>query len=379
MKIAFFSDTWLPNKDGVVTTMINYRRELEAEGHSVFIFASADSKTIKQNADERVFLFRSLPFPPYPQYKIALFPFPAKNKALENKVELVHCHGIASMGLAALNTASDLKLPSVATFHTLIPSATRVITKSEMGQKIAAQVAWRAMAAFYSRFDAVTVPSHAIQRALAEHGVHSTIVPNAIDTVRFKPGLDGSAIRKKLGLARGEKMVLTTGRVSLEKNVDVLVRAARGVENSRFVIVGDGPARKELMRLAHSEGVIHKFIFTGLVSDAELPQYYAACDVFVTASTFETQGLALLEAMACGKPAVAADALALPEAVENGKNGFLFRPFSEAECAGKISAVLNADKKTYARMARTSRKVAEKYSLFESTRKLVAVYEKLLH
>ena len=148
MKIAFFSDTWSPNKDGVVTTMLNYRAELEKRGNDVFVFASADSKAIKHNADPKVFLFRSLAFPPYPQYKIALFPFPAKNRALENGVQIVHCHGIASMGLAALNTAADLKLPSLATFHTLLPSATKIITKSEVGQKLAAQVAWRAMAAF---------------------------------------------------------------------------------------------------------------------------------------------------------------------------------------------------------------------------------------
>ena len=208
--------------------------------------------------------------------------------------------------------------------------------------------------------------------------MHSHVVPNALDTQRFHPGIDGSAIRRKLGLQQGEKMVLTTGRVSREKNLDVLVRAARGVENARFVIVGDGPSHKELLRLAHSEGVSHRFVFTGLVSDEELPHYYAASDVFATASTFETQGLALLEAMACGKPAVAADALALPEAVHEGKNGFLFRPSSEAECAAKINDVLNADEKTYAKMARNARKTAELYSIPVSTGKLIAVYEKLL-
>jgi len=377
MRIAFFSDTWIPNKDGVVTTMLNYRRELEKRGHDVFVFASADPKTIRQNTDPKTFLFRSLTFPPYPQYKIALFPFPAKKKALENGVQIVHCHGIA-MGLPALTTARDLELPSIATLHTLIPAATRFITNSEVGQRLAAKIAWKAMAAFYSRFDLVTVPSHVIQRALREHGVDSIVVPNALDTERFRPEIDGSAVRRKLGLRKGERMVLTTGRVSREKNLDVLIRASQGVEKARFVIVGDGPARKELMRLAHSEGVASRFVFTGLVSDADLPRYYAACDVFATASTFETQGLALLEAMASGKPAVAADALALPEEVKNGKNGFLFKPFSEAECAAKISAVLNADKKTYASLAKNARKTAEQYSIPASTRKLLAVYEKLL-
>lgn len=376
MKIAFFSDTWAPNKDGVVTTMRNYRAELERRGHEVFIFASSDSKTIRQNKDRRAFLFASVPFPPYPQYKIAIYPLTSISIVRKKKMELVHCHGIASMGLAALTVARDLNLPSMATFHTLIPSGTKVITKSKLGQQIAAKIAWKAMLAFYRRFDTVTSPSRVMQAALAEHGIPSTVVPNAVDTRRFHPGINGRAVRSHLGLKKGERLVLVAGRASREKNSDVLIRAVKRVPDAKLVIVGEGPARKELMQLALKEGLAGRVSFTGLISDAELAHYYAACDVFATASTFETQGLALLEAMACGKPVVGANAMAIPEAVHDGKNGFLFRPFDERDCAEKIEKALHV--KNYSSLSKNARKTAEQFSIPASTTKLLGAYDKLL-
>ena len=377
MKIAFFTDTYLPNVDGVVTTMVNYRDEMQARGHEVFVFSSGDRKAREANKDKRVFFFPSVRFPPYPQYKIAIFPFSSEDIAAGKKIELVHSHALASMGLAAIKTAKDLKIPLVGTFHTMVPIAAK-----KMLGKTAERIAWKAVKIFYSQFDVVTSPSKTTQAILADKGVESIVLPNAVDTAKFNPSLDNGVVKNILG---AEKIVLVAGRLSQEKNVDVVIKAAgevlkstRGQFKTKFVVTGEGPARKQLEALIADEGLEKDFVLTGFLQPDELPLYYAAGDCFATASTFETQGLALLEAMACGKPAVGADAMAIPESIREGENGFLFKPGDAAECAEKIIRVLTAKKSDYARMAKNARATAEQYSIPKSTEKLLQIYDGLL-
>ncbi|MFH1779863.1 MAG: glycosyltransferase [Candidatus Micrarchaeota archaeon] len=381
MNIAFFSDTYLPNVDGVVTSILNYRQQLEKTGNKVFIFASGDKQAIKNNQDPRVFYYKSIKFPPYPQYKIALFPYSAKKTCKENNVEIIHCHGIASMGLAAIKTAKDLNLPLIGTYHTMIPDATKIISNKEWVKNLAAKLSWTAMKTFYGQFDVVTVPTKTIKDLLKEHGIETTVVPNAVNTEKFNPDLDKHVIRKIFNIKKNEKLVLTTGRVSKEKNLEVVVNAAELLvkqENVKFLISGSGPFKPELEKLVEDKGLKEKVIVTGFVEDSELPFMYAGCDCFVTASTFETQGLALLEAMACGKPVVGAKAMAIPEAVEDDKNGFLFEAFDAKECSDKILKVLNSDEKTYSALCKNARKTAEKYSIKNSTTKLMDAYKKIV-
>ncbi|NUN11924.1 glycosyltransferase [Candidatus Micrarchaeota archaeon] len=377
MNIGFFTDTYLPNIDGVVTSILNYRGELERKEHKVFIFSSGDKQAIKNNHDPRVFFYDSIKFPPYPQYKLALFPFTAKAKCKENEIELIHCHAMASMGLAAIKTANDLDLPLVGTFHTLIPNAFKLISKKKWVNDIASTISWKAIKAFYKPFDVVTCPTKTISNLMAEEGIKSVVVPTAVDTNRFTTELDKQVIRKIFKIDKDEKIILTTGRVSAEKNLEVVVNAAELLlkeRKAKFIISGDGPFKEELLKLVDDKGLKDNFIFTGFVEATELPFMYAASDCFVTASTFETQGLALLEAMACGKPVIGANAMAIPEAIDENKNGFLFQPFDALECSQKIIKVLDASAEDYKKMSANARKTAEKYSIEKSTEKLLDAY-----
>ena len=383
MKIAFFTDSWLPNVDGVVTSMLNYRKELEHRGHDVWIFTTGSRESMLLNKDPQVFAYRAVPFPPYPQYRLALNPFPSKAVVEKKNVELVHSHAIASMGLAAIKTARDLDLPLVGTYHTMIPYGVKLITSWEWSQRIAERLLWRAIKAFYQPFDLVTTPSEAARKSLEEHHVDAPtlVVPNGVDINRYNPRISGARVRKELGLKKNEKMIMVAGRLSHEKNVDVIVRALPQVlkqVDARLVITGKGPAEQTVHALAHDLGLGKKVVFMGFVPKERLGEYYSAADVLATASTFETQGLALTEAMACGTPAVGAKALAIPEAVEEGRNGFLFEPFDTEECAEKITKVLTAPKGEYARWSRNARKTAEQYSIPKTTQQLIKAYGRVL-
>lgn len=385
MKIAFFTDSYLPNVDGVVKSITTIRPELEKRGNQVFVFTSGTRADSKTNKDGRVFYYRSFKFPAYPQYKIAWFPYySARSKAVDLSLDLIHCHGMAAMGIAGKKTAGDLCVPVVGSFHTLLPKGIQTITKRKWTRKLGEALLWRAMEWFYRPLDLVISPSETIRKVLYEHKIDSVVVPNGLDVQNYSP-VDKSEAKKcvarKIGLKPGEKLVLSSGRMSKEKNHDVIVRAVGDVLrecNARFVFTGDGPARKEVEALAARSAYANRISFTGFVSEKELLDFYRAADVFVTASTFETQGMALLEAMACGTPVAGADSLAIPEVVHAGKNGFLFAPYDAGDCAQKIVRVLSAGKAKYSAFSKHARATAEKFSVPRATDKLLKAYEQVL-
>ncbi|MFA6049021.1 MAG: glycosyltransferase [Candidatus Micrarchaeia archaeon] len=387
MKIAFFSDTYFPNVDGVVNSMANYRGELEKRGNQVYVFASGDKQAKIHNLDKHVYFYDSVAFPPYPQYKIAMFPFTSTLDVRKiGKIKLIHSHAIASMGFAAIGASKALKIPLVGTFHTMIPIAAKAYAKPGWAKKIVSGIAWKAVSTFYKPFDLVTAPTAVIARLMSQHGVKNVaVVSNGIDINRFNPKVDPRPVRTMLGISPKTKVVLVAGRLSFEKNVDVLVQAAKHMKESRkcppdfkFIITGEGPAKSYCERLAKSHGLEKEVIFTGFLRSFELPFYYAACDVFATASTFETQGMALLEAMATGKPGVAANSLALPEAIREGENGHLFTPFDAEDCAQKICSLMRLTESGRKKFAKSARETAEEYSIPKSTDALLDAYAKVL-
>jgi len=208
--------------------------------------------------------------------------------------------------------------------------------------------------------------------------LEAAVVPNGVDVKRFKPC--GKAVaRRRTGLGVREKVVLTAGRLSFEKNVDVVLKAfalvLRQEGSARLVVTGGGPAERECKRLAVELGVGNRVSFPGFVGEGLLPAYYSAADVFVTASTFETQGLSLLEAMACGTPVVGANALAIPEAVDCGRNGFLFEPGDVDGCARELLKVLGAGGARRKSWSAAARRKALEFSLPKAVDALERVYE----
>lgn len=382
LKIAFYTDTYLPNVDGVVNAMLSYKGELERRGEEVFIFTSGTESEEREYGNSRTFFFESLVFPPYPQYKLAIFPLSSIRVASRARIDLIHSHAVASMGVAAIASAKALNLPLVGTFHTMMPKATFYLTKNIIGKKLFSEFAWQAVKQFYSPFDIVTAPSKVIERLLNKNGIERTaVVPNGINPHKYAAKYDPQIVRKLLGIPKHEKIILSAGRLSEEKNVDVLISAfakVRKVHPAKLVIQGDGPAKLKYMKHAKRLGLGKEVIFTGFVKDFEVPFFYCAADVFATASTFETQGLALLEAMACENVCIGANSLAIPELIDNGKNGFLFRPFDETDCAEKMLHALSLRDGRKERLRKNARKTAMEYSIEKSTEKLMKAYKSVL-
>jgi glycosyltransferase involved in cell wall biosynthesis len=168
------------------------------------------------------------------------------------------------------------------------------------------------------------------------------VIPNPVDAQRFRPDVDGTAVRHRLGLRPDDQVVLLVARVVPHKGIEHLVEAAKFVPDARLVIVGDGPFLPEVRRLAVEFGVEERIQFQGKVPHRDLPEYYAACDVFVlpSVSRLEAFGIVALEAMATAKPVVVADIPGVREVVTDGVEGLLAEPVNAQDLAVKIEALL---------------------------------------
>ncbi len=380
LKIAFYTDTYLPAVDGVVTSIINSKRELERRGHQVSIFTSAESRSRPLTEIEKnVYAVHGVKFKKYPQYRMALFPFLAASKLTEINPDVMHAHTPFMMGISGLSMAKINKIPITATFHTFFANKSVLedySLSSGLGQRVLNKYSWPYARFFFNKCDRVIAPSETTQGILKRHHIINTsVVPNSVDTKVFNPAVNGARIRKTITGGSRDKIVLHVGRMSREKRIDVIIKAAARLKGKgiKFVFAGSGPAMHKYQQMALRCGLRDSVRFIGFVPEEQLPKYYAAADLFCTASTFETQGVVLLEALATGKPVVGADFLAIKEIIKNGRNGEKFKAGDSAACARKIEKVLN-NLDSYKETVST----AARYSVPKTTDMLLNVYRQII-
>ena len=278
-----------------------------------------------------------------------------------------------TLGLSAAWFSKRASLPAMASVETMIPDGVHYILPIKQAEGLGKAAAWAYLRWLYSNFRLVTAPSKHTQRLLAEHGIESTVLPSPVDTERFKPGKGGAMVRKQLGLG-GKKVVLSLGRVVKEKNYSFLLKVARRMQGeATFLVAGRGPYLEELRREVASSGLADTVRFAGFVPEELLPDYYNCADALLFPSKFETQGLTMLEAFACGKPACVLKGTPMEENMRQGKNGCAFSE-DEADCAEKLAACLSNGKG----MAQAARKTALEYSIPSCTARLLETYRKLL-
>lgn len=380
MRIAILTDTYLPTIDGVVNSLITTRKALERLGHEVFVLAPEDRKNGNPDDPHAIYL-RARELKMYPGYRLTtLLPGKEVKFLRTNDIDVIHTHGVAVMSAKGIWSAHTLKLPLVLTFHTMVLDA--LSWYNPFGLKLGFMELITKTWVRYAlhRCHGVIAPTSAILReleALAPRMRMTDIIPTGIDQNRFRPEIDGSRVREKWGLD-GEEVILHVGRVSPEKNLDMLFNAFASLRKRRgsvkLMVVGMGPAVKDCMESVKSKGICEDVIFTGFVNDEELPEYYAAGDAFAITSTFETQGLVVLEAMASGKPVAGINYRAIPEFVKDDVTGYLFELNDTKGCVDAMEKALNNDEE----IVQNAREMAENYSIEACTKKLVDLYERVI-
>ncbi|HIH18345.1 TPA: glycosyltransferase family 4 protein [Candidatus Micrarchaeota archaeon] len=371
MRIALFTDSYLPNTDGVVSSILALKKGIERRGHSYEIFAP-DAPGSKP--EKEVHRYFAVKFPPYPQYRAAVFPYVPASMAEKTGVKVVHSKAMMSMGVSAMSFAGRARLPSMASLETMISDGVHYLTKNKKAQEMGRKIAWGYLKWLYSHFDTITAPSRHTQGLMAENSIDSIVLPSPVDTSFFKPNKNGIKVRRGLGLER-KKIILTVGRVVKEKNYLFFAKVAKVMRDPDvvFLISGQGPYLEEFKSEIEKMGVKDRFVISGFLPREKLVDYYNAGDVFLFASPFETQGLVQLEAMACGTPACILEGTAPAEAIREGKNGHTF-PGEPNACAERILACIEKR----AKFSGEARKTVEKdYSIGPLGGRLSAEYAKL--
>ncbi len=256
LKIAFYTDTFLPAVDGVVVSVINFRKELEKRGHEVYLFASGNEKTKQMvKGDSRITVIKGITFKKYPQYSMALFPLASAFKVRNVRMDINHAHTPFMMGVHALTISKFDRKPLVGSFHTLFTNSSVIkeyTVDSKIVRKTILKYSWKYAKFFYDNCNSTAAPSEAIKRMLIRKDIKNVdVIPNGTDLKSFNPKIDGSKVRTKLLKSGREKLVMYVGRLSREKSLETLINSARSFkdENVRFALVGTGPAYNYYQRM----------------------------------------------------------------------------------------------------------------------------------
>ena len=333
MRIAFFTETFLPKTDGIVTTLCQTLHRLQELGHEVLIFAPEGGITQFENC--RVAGLKSWAFPLYPELRLALPRASMRRTLTEFKPDVLHVVDPALLGVAGLyygggEQGGALHLPVVVSYHTDLP---RYLHYYGLG--FLERYVWRILRVRHGRA-AVNLGTSAITvRQLQEHGIGQVALwPGGVDADLFCPRRQSAEMRSRLTEGHpNSPLLLYVGRLSAEKNLDSLRVWLRTFPNARLALVGDGPQRKSLEK--QFKGL--PAFFAGFLHKEELAGAYASSDIFVMPSRTETLGLVVLEAMCSGLPVVAARAGGIPEMIQDRVSGYLVDNDNEAiDCIGEL-------------------------------------------
>ena len=319
MKIGFFTDSYFPEIDGVTYTIKLWREELERKGHEVYVvYPDGDYEP-----GDREIPVPSMPNPFYAGYRIPL----TKRASTLPDLDVVHCHGPASVGVLGRYYAWKHDLPTIYTHHTPLEEYFHQSIKLESVAGLLSSLYVPVENSFLQSFDVVTASTERIDR-----DVEHVQLPVGIDMDFFQPTAeDWYPDRTVIGYS---------GRLSMEKNVSEILRAAEALPEYDFVIVGDGPYRDSLERAAPDNVEIR-----GFLPREELPVFYSSIDTFVTASTADTLGLSTLEANACGTPVAAADVAPFDRTI-GADNGERFTYGDRESMVEAIETCLATDRDT---------------------------------
>jgi len=384
MRIGLFTDTYPPFINGVSTSVFMLKKALERQGHQVFV-VTMNNETFHYGFDEDKTVVRipGLPIGIYDYRVSTVYPIRAVNIIRKWKLDVIHSHTEFSVGTFARFISRQFNIPLVHTYHTLYEDYVYYITKGYFDKPSKKVVEY--LTNFYCDKTAneLIVPTKKIYDLFKEkYNVDKNIyiIPTGIEIDRFYiENVDKNSveeIRKKLNLDKKSFNILFVGRLAKEKNIDLLLSAQKDIlnkqKNINLIIVGDGPDVDEYKETSKKLGIDKNVIFVGKVPWEDVPKYYRLADIFATASTSETQGLTVIEAMAASVAPVCIDDESFKNTVVDGYNGEIFKDKDEYV---KIVLDLNKDNKKLAMLQKQARLNAEIHSSKYYGERVLSVYQ----
>lgn len=385
MRIGLFTDTYPPFINGVSTSVLMLKYGLEKLGHKVYV-VTVNNESFSYKEEDGVLKIPSIPIGIMDFRQSGIYPLKALKVIKKWNLNVIHTHTEFSIGTFARLISKQFNIPLVHTYHTMYEEYIYYITKGYFSSASKKLVEYLTLFLCDKTIDELIVPTKKAKELFKEkykvkRDVH--VIPTGIDTTRFhRESMDRHdliRLKRDLNLNASDFVILYVGRVAKEKNIGVLIKnfklVLRRIPKAKMVIVGDGPDMKELIDLSTKQHLADKIIFTGRVKWEETPKYYAISDVFVTASTTETQGLTVIEAMAASLVVVATDDESFKTVITDKKDGLLFHD-DKTYVDLLYDVYKNKDMKN--KIKKAARLTADKYSPENYALAVLDVYNKVL-
>ncbi|MDO4451261.1 MAG: glycosyltransferase [Lachnospiraceae bacterium] len=330
MRVLITTDLFKPTINGVVTSILNLEKELKEQGHEVKILAV--SQNVYSYREDNAYYIKSVPSHIYPEVRIPISKATSfVEELIEWKPDIIHSQcEFFSYGFAR-RIAKATKARIVHTYHTLYEQYTEYIP---IGKRLGRAALGKWMKMRLKDANLIIAPTKKVEQTLQQYGMTKDIriVPTGIQLEKFNSTVDENEVaqlRRKYGIQKEDKVLLSLGRLGFEKRIDELLYGMKEVvkmqDNVKLLIVGGGPARESLEKLTDELELRQYVRFAGMVNPEEVQTYYRLGDVFVCASTSETQGLTYVEAAASGLPLICRKDACLYGVLEEGGNGFSYQ------------------------------------------------------
>lgn len=373
MRILMASHGYPPTVSGVTLVVQKVARAMVQRGHEVTVITASDHGDPYRDEDEGVQLIRiRAAFNPF--WKEAPIPFIGQND-LEEIVEevqpdIIHAHESAFLGMQVARLDQGADLPRVASCYYVPRFAARYLSWNDEPREVVESVVRFYSTWFYNHFDHVvfSTAAHRAYFASKDLAVGTSIISNGIDTERYRPPSAETAAQDEEVEARHAlpppPRILFVSRLAKDKEIDVLIEAMPVLwarHRAHLLLAGRGDDRQRLETVTQELGLEQCVHFLGFVPEADLPSIYRLSDLFAIASICEVQSLPTLQGAATGLPLVATDAVALPELVHDGVNGFLVEPRQPEALAEAVSRILG-DPELASRMGEASLPIAQDHA-----------------
>ncbi len=330
-----FTDTYFPQVSGVATSIRTLKEDLERKGHHVYIFTTTDPGVDKEEVEPNVFRFTSVPFVSFTDRRVAVRGlFHALEVAKELDLDIVHTQTEFSMGWIGKFVAKNLHIPCVHTYHTMYEDYLHYVMNGKLLRPYHVKQFIRT---FVSHMDGVVAPSERVTDTLRRYGVKIPIrvIPTGVDIRKLDQAHPEAVLqlREQLGYEPGTPVIMSLSRIAPEKKLDqvlgIFPDLQKQLPNLKFLIVGDGPEKEELVALTKKMQIDDAVTFTGEVNHEQVAPYYQLADLFVSSSDTETQGLTYIEAMAAGLKCVVRSGEYTDNLFDNPDIGTTFRDLNE--------------------------------------------------
>jgi glycosyltransferase involved in cell wall biosynthesis len=387
MKILIASDLYWPTINGVSTFSRNLAKGLAARGHEVLVIAPSQNGKKSKEIDGNyvVARTRSVPFPFYQNFKISLNPYLEVKRIMDEfDPDVIHIQMFMMIGQAVMKYGHKLGIPIVSTNHAMPENLMDNLKLLAPVSRSINYAVKKYIVRFQAKADYVTLPTQSAidMFNLSTDKLEKPIEPvsNGIDLSRFSVGEVPEDVIKKFNIPTKYPIISYIGRLDAEKHISVLVCAFYRLLSSikaHLLIVGDGTDADNLKTLVNEFNISDKVTFTGRVSDEDLPKLHKVGAVFCMPSPAELQSIAVLEAMASGKPIVAIDAGALKELCQNGRNGYLCKQDDDKEITDALLKIIK-DPNLWKSMSKESIAIAKTHDLENTISRFEKIYSDLV-